>query len=387
MFGSNVLEVAIGLALVYLLLSLVAAAVRELIAGVLRTRGKHLRDGIVELMYGDARLVQALYEHPQIYALFQGRLPAATGADGTPTQQTALQRMRSLQSLPSYIPASNFALALMDVATRGTDVHVASQAGAEATPLTTDSMRRQITNLGAPPVQRLVLSAIDSAQGDLGRVQHALERWFDSAMDRVSGGYKRRTQYYLFAIGIVLTMALDADTKQIADRFYRDPALRQRAVAMAEQRTTGGTPATPADASPRAAVDTGLADLATLSLPLSLPDGWSDFLARARRGWFGWLVTAFAISLGAPFWFDTLNKVMVIRSTVKPREKSPEEGSQDRQPARVGLVSGAGGARPPQVHVAVASPAPPPAPPAHEDPRFGGFAHQWSAGDPEGGVL
>jgi hypothetical protein len=45
----------------------------------------------------------------------------------------------------------------------------------------------------------------------------------------------------------------------------------------------------------------------------------------------GWLLTALAISLGAPFWFDLLNKIMVIRSTVKPHEKSPEEASEDRQ--------------------------------------------------------
>jgi hypothetical protein len=45
----------------------------------------------------------------------------------------------------------------------------------------------------------------------------------------------------------------------------------------------------------------------------------------------GWLVTALAVSLGAPFWFDLLNKFMVIRSTVKPHEKSPEEASEDRQ--------------------------------------------------------
>ena len=46
----------------------------------------------------------------------------------------------------------------------------------------------------------------------------------------------------------------------------------------------------------------------------------------------GWLITALAVSLGAPFWFDLLNKFMVIRSTVKPHEKSPEEASEDRQP-------------------------------------------------------
>jgi hypothetical protein len=40
-------------------------------------------------------------------------------------------------------------------------------------------------------------------------------------------------------------------------------------------------------------------------------------------------MTAFAITLGAPFWFDVLNKIMVVRSTVKPAEKSGDEASKD----------------------------------------------------------
>jgi hypothetical protein len=54
--------------------------------------------------------------------------------------------------------------------------------------------------------------------------------------------------------------------------------------------------------------------------------GWWDQL---QWHWLGWLLTAFAISLGAPFWFDLLNKFIVIRSAVKPHEKSPEEESKD----------------------------------------------------------
>jgi hypothetical protein len=43
----------------------------------------------------------------------------------------------------------------------------------------------------------------------------------------------------------------------------------------------------------------------------------------------GWLLTAIAMTLGAPFWFDTLNKFMVVRSTIKPEEKSGVEPSKD----------------------------------------------------------
>lgn len=49
-------------------------------------------------------------------------------------------------------------------------------------------------------------------------------------------------------------------------------------------------------------------------------------------GWvlkiFGLALTATAASLGAPFWFDLLNKFIVVRSTVKPHEKSQEEPSK-----------------------------------------------------------
>lgn len=61
-------------------------------------------------------------------------------------------------------------------------------------------------------------------------------------------------------------------------------------------------------------------------LHLRAPGGWLD---QIYWHWLGWLLTALAISLGAPFWFDLLNKFIVIRSAVKPHEKSPEEESKD----------------------------------------------------------
>ncbi|MGH9962120.1 MAG: hypothetical protein ACREBC_34160, partial [Pyrinomonadaceae bacterium] len=53
--------------------------------------------------------------------------------------------------------------------------------------------------------------------------------------------------------------------------------------------------------------------------------GWAD---QIYWHWLGWVLTALAISLGAPFWFDLLNKFIVIRSAVKPHEKSPEDESK-----------------------------------------------------------
>lgn len=52
---------------------------------------------------------------------------------------------------------------------------------------------------------------------------------------------------------------------------------------------------------------------------------------------FGWLITSAAASLGAPFWFDTLKRVISVRSSGKaPEERplSPKEVPQPREPGQ-----------------------------------------------------
>src|SRR5436305_310819 len=62
-----------------------------------------------------------------------------------------------------------------------------------------------------------------------------------------------------------------------------------------------------------------------------LPVGWDDTPSNGScwQHIIGWLRTAIAVSFGAPFWFDVLNKFMVVRSTVRPKEKSGPEKSKD----------------------------------------------------------
>jgi hypothetical protein len=58
----------------------------------------------------------------------------------------------------------------------------------------------------------------------------------------------------------------------------------------------------------------------------SLPIGWSELPRRDQ--WLtmilGWLITAFAVSLGAPFWFDLLNKFINVRASGKAPEEEPK---------------------------------------------------------------
>ena len=324
MFGSNILDVAIGLALIFLLLSLVASGVREAVEAVIKSRAVELERGIRTLL-NDPRgehVARAFYEHPLIYSLYHDEF------------EPAERRFRG-RNLPSYIPARNFAVAILDMVTRGVNTGVyATQQTAPV--LSIEGLRSSVRRLPSPFVQRAVLSAIDNAHGDVKAVQKNLEAWYDSAMDRVSGSYKRRTQLWLFVIGLCTAAALNVNTITIADYLSHNEqaraALAQRASTILNDSSYRKLVQDSAQVS-QAAARAVYADLQSLSLPI----GW-DLPQPPERGIpfylkhvVGLLLTSFAVMLGAPFWFDLLNKVMVIRSTVKPHEKSPEEGSEDRQ--------------------------------------------------------
>jgi hypothetical protein len=56
---------------------------------------------------------------------------------------------------------------------------------------------------------------------------------------------------------------------------------------------------------------------------------------QTQGGWlrvaFGWIITAIALSMGAPFWFDLLSRIMNVRNTAKISEKSESERSNSQQ--------------------------------------------------------
>lgn len=335
MMGSEILEVAIGIIFIYVLISLICSAVREGIESRMKTRAAYLARGIRELLHdrGGVGLARDFYEHPLIASLYAGSLQGAgfPARDGEkPVDPTTVTRGGAL---PSYIPSTSFAIALMDMAARGVRTDAVS-ADPEAPTVSLASVRANVLNLQNPAVQRVLLTAIDAAQGDLNRAVANLAAWYDSGMDRVSGWYKRSTQRILFYLGLFIAIALNVDTLSIADYLYRNDAARTALVARAEAAARDSNFVNQNFAEAKADIDS-----------IAIPLGWGPETRTGkawRTGWDafgvalllaipGWLMTAFAATLGAPFWFDVLNKVMVIRSTVKPHEKSPAESSEDRQ--------------------------------------------------------
>jgi len=347
MFGSKMLEVAIGIIFVFLLVSLICSAIREGIESWVKARAAFLEQGIRELLHDKSAvgIARSVYTHPLIYGLYLDEY--------RPRVDARLNALSPGGNLPSYIPSRSFALALMDIAARGTDSR--GEASSPYAPeLTLALVRENVLNIENGAVQRVLLGAIDTAGGSMERAVATVAEWFDSGMDRVSGAYKRATQKILLAIGLAVAVGMNVNTIAIARFLYRHDAERAVLVAAAEAAARDSSilqsDRATRYASARAALDS-----------LELPIGWDNVVlvrpwstrqvanafgapgtvVEGRGLWLhvfeplvGWLVTALAVMLGAPFWFDVLNKVMVVRSTVKPHEKSPEEASEDRQPAK-----------------------------------------------------
>ena len=146
-------------------------------------------------------------------------------------------------------------------------------------------------------------------------IKRQIEEWYEAAMDRVSGCYKRNAQFWLWIFALILTVSLNVDTLQIAKQMWQEPALRQALVATARNFNQSE-----ASTSPEESFRKLKKEINALPLPIGWPAPWcfpneQNKLISFFQSLFGWFLTALAISLGAPFWFETLNKLLNLRGT------------------------------------------------------------------------
>jgi len=303
MFGSTVLEVAIGLVFVYWLLSLLCSAINEqVIVPLLNLRAKFLEEGIKNMLddpQGD-KLVNQLYETPLIKGL---------------SRKASSDKPRK----PSYIPADTFALALMSL-----DAFKAYKDN----PSTENSFIPQAL---APLIDKAKKDP--ASPGDPAIVLASIEKWYNDTMGRVSGWYKGRVQLIILLLALVIVVSLNIDTVSLISSLSNDTAMRSAIVSAAQ-----GAANSQNNAKNLATIQQNIAQLQPVI-------GWSTLPADLRN-WvlkvFGLLATIFAVSLGAPFWFDLLNKFTNFRSSgPPPQPNAGATGSTSTPPQLVVAVTGA----------------------------------------------
>ncbi len=167
-------------------------------------------------------------------------------------------------------------------------------------------------------------------------------------MDRVSGWYKQHVQNILLVVAILLSVAFNVDSIRVGRMLWIEPTLRQAITSAADAYISHPPspqlpPATSPDF-PGQNLQATVTAFNQVSGALNLPVGWHRtvpeyWLVLRTPSWSlfrtilqslaGWMITAAALSFGAPFWFDTLNRFMIVRGTIKPREKSSVDPPKD----------------------------------------------------------
>lgn len=289
MFDHIIVEVALGLAAVYLVFSLLCSTLVEFIAGLLSLRGKQLERGIRYLVE-DESMSHNLLQHPILSKLSDKRRKA------------------------SYIPSENFRIALVD----SLQLYASDD----------KSLMACLEELPAGGLRQSLMAMWRDANGDEQVFKDKLEAWFSGNMVRVSGWYKRQIQRVLLLVAFVLAAAMNIDSIRIARDIPHDSELRAQ---MLQQL--------PKLLAHKEEVSAGVNDIEQLKKryqilqkttndleALELPIGWHDFgFISQSFQWYdwllmllGWFISAFAASMGADFWFSSIGKVINLRSGGKP---------------------------------------------------------------------
>jgi len=345
MLNSTVLELVIGLILVYFILSTLCSGINELVVGFTKRRAQFLEAGIVKLVGNN--LKNKVYVHPLVKGISFNRGKASGDKQGDPAHRV-MGRER-----PSYISSQTFSLAL--ASTLGSlstlekpDQSTGTQRAAvekTARPDLAKAIKDGIEKVRNVEVRRALKTLLADANGDLEAWRRSVERWYDEGMERVSGWYKRRTRAFLLLFAVVIVGALNADTFLIARMLWTQPAVRQAAAAEAQQLVAAGPLTTPE-------AKKALQDVQELNAKVGIPLGWTtkagdprvphrkaghtgafdrDYVEQWALKVLGLLVTALALMLGADFWFNLLNRFVNLRSS--GGAKVPSSSSSKEQPA------------------------------------------------------
>ncbi len=315
---ATVIGVAIGLAFVYLLLSLLATWIQELLATLLSWRAKELANAIQNLLDPSARKLEGVKRLREQWAQGAGLVRRLRENFLKAFYESPLVKGLSKPNRrPSYIPSREFGQAVFDLV---------AKAGSEASPVRKglEAFKRGVSRLNPGPCREALESFAGYADLERGAaeervaaVRRRVAEWFDSAMERASGWYKRRMQVVAVVVGLLLALAFNADTILLASRLWSESWLRDSIKASAQQYLQSGQKEEAAAALER---------LESLGLPLgwgagNLPRGGGPSLAGA---WLlrilGWLITGFAVSQGSPVWFDLLSRLVNLRGTGKKPE-------------------------------------------------------------------
>lgn len=280
---SNILSVALGLVLMYYVLSLIVSYITTAISRYTQMRAKDLSHVLHE-RFEDPETYEKFMQHP----LIKNLKPMQVKMMGTTVWEGEVDS----------IPTSTFANVLLDVLapeTREDDK--------------LEYVRNAVKNLPGGDIKESLSCMIDSTVTDIQTAREKVGEWYDDMMRNVSWLYTQHARRIAIITALIVAVALDADTLNVANRLWAEPTIRAAAEVKAAEYAT---------AQPEGDVVFYVSQLEELEIPIL----WSTPVPQDAPNWglkiFGWIITWIAIAQGSSFWYDVLKRV---------RSVSPGSGS------------------------------------------------------------
>jgi hypothetical protein len=298
-------DVAIGLTLLYLGASLFVTIANEFIAS-------RMRQGVLQ-----KSLKELLGQDPGALAKQYPMLRSLLNVKGKPT---------------SYADPMIVAQAL--IGALNTDPKGEKLSKAE--------LQAAITAMDGGPIKN-ILQAVSQSSNSVEKFADDLAQWFDRSLTVMGETYKKNVQWISLLLGLVIAVGFNIDTISASAKLYNDKELRGRVANEAERFVKSVN----SDLLKKCQSEEGrktaeckpvveLAEAATrgtgafAGMPMGW-QGWDDFCKRVVPDlswkswdwlihWIGYLLTALAISIGAPFWFDLLNRLINVRHGIRRPE-------------------------------------------------------------------
>lgn len=317
MFGSSMLEVALGLFFTYWLLSVIVTYLVENASTLFSRRHKFMVEGLRELL---GAWYHKVVENPVLHLHIKN------------SDQKKDGDARYLDK-PGGLPAHYFARALV----RSVTEHA-------QTPHTAWTVRRwlqevdQVCGEGKMPreLQRTLHLLLDDTQGPLSLAYPVIEDWFvQFSEQRISQRYQNWNRVWFLLASVILVLGANVDSFVLSERLWTDDTLKAEVLLHAKQvveRERSQEAHQPGERGPAEALTDQMKHFQRLPL------GWSQEL-EAHKGPLGWswllgklaglLTTILAVSLGAPFWAGTMERTLALRGHpnspgAAPRYEAPQ---------------------------------------------------------------
>jgi hypothetical protein len=316
MFSSQILDLVIGLGMMYLFQSILISGINDLLVAVFSVRGKVLKKFLLSaLRTKDSKnsLFEKMIESPFINSLKRGN------------------------RFPSEISERNFSDAIIETIVREdfSEEELMSK------------LKKNLNSLPESEFKAIIATRLHESEDNYEKFKHSIEEWYCEYMERTRRWYKKRVTYSVYLFAFIITLGLNVDSLFVMNELWKNTKLRESVVTMSEEVTKKEYSKLLGDTTvANDSLDLALSKIRTnyqnmhmLDFPITWayayhyhnPDGKSlkELTLSEKLSWtisqltlekfLGLIITTLAVSIGAPIWYDIIKNLVRAREVLKKK--------------------------------------------------------------------